>query len=401
MSLDTLREQLDSLRQHTDPLPDERPSPDNEAQLAGKQLESDSIPVSTTPSRTLPAALKQEIQTNRVTATAMSRAVEAEIATILARSPIPAAVISILIGNVCRFFKAIAELRPTWLPAEIQIPSLHHLHTHGNHRQQFHSLREFVPHLRRLLERLANSHCAGDTLLLRLGRLGVLVPYRVLATVAERHEGRTEEILNGPTAFRRIWKPVARERVAPEDGGKQGPYTAHLWQTALRAKEVTNPPFSEAEVQELFGPEATLASHANEKAPWACGAHKWEIVPGNPVAAECTAMGLHLTSGPSGTGYRFLNLWLVLNGAEEDLPAVRLAVASMLLSGGHHSLMEVMMVAAPLVGCEQPTGMLDMIEELVPGEVAITAGGERFSITAEEFRGELEGRINGLLGRNR
>jgi hypothetical protein len=412
MPLDTLVKRLEALREHTDPPTNQhrsrddgnqhRSPDDGKARLADEQLASGSLPAETGFPGTIPTALKEEIVKNRVSATAASRVVEAEISAVLAQSAIPAAAMSLLMDKILSFLEALAEIGgPTWLPAQIQLSSLRRLRADANHRQQFHALRDLVPPLRHLLVRLASSHHAGDHLLHNLGQRGVLVPSLVLSVVAEAHLGLEAEILNGPSRFRLVWKPASRERLAPEDRGVEppGPYTAHLWRTPYRVREATNPPVSEAEVRELFGPHATRATHGDEKLPWACGAHKWALVRGDPVVEECTARGLHMTSGPSGTGYRLLNLWLVLGGAQDELPAVRLAVASLLLSGYHHSLVEVMIVCAPLVKGqpETPTGLLEMIEDLVPGEVAITVGGETLCITADEFQEDLAARIHCLL----
>ena len=279
------------------------------------------------------AALKAQIEKNGVSATATSRVIEAEISTIVAQSGIPAVVMSIIIGKIYQFFKAIAQIRGIWLPAEVRMSDIRRPVNNGNHRQQFHALRDLLPHLRHLLERLSSSHHAGDPLLSRLGRLGVLAACRVLAVVANAYNGLTDEIVSPPTDLRRIWKPVAREHVAPEDGDEPGHYTEHLWRTGQRVCDVSNHPVSETEIQPLFGPDATRATRGDEKLPYACGAHKCRLVHDDPIVSECTARGFHMTSGPSGTAYRFLNLWLVLNGSEAELPAVRLAVTSLLLSG--------------------------------------------------------------------
>jgi hypothetical protein len=116
--------------------------------------------------------------------------------------------------------------------------------------------------------------------------------------------------------------------------------------------------------------------------PYACGAHKYRLVEDNPIVLECTSKGLFMTSGPSGTAYRFLNLWLALNGPEEELPAVQFATASLLLSGSHHSLVEVLMTCAPLLRRDMPSSLLGMIDQLVPSRVKITTScGEVLSIT--------------------
>lgn len=82
----------------------------------------------------------------------------------------------------------------------------------------------------------------------------------------------------------------------------------------------------------------------------------------------------------------------------DELPAVQLAVKSLLLSGCH--LVEVMMVYAPLVGGKPLTNLLEMISELVHREITITASGQTLRITADEFQDSLSERIYCLVGKN-
>lgn len=77
-----------------------------------------------------------------------------------------------------------------------------------------------------------------------------------------------------------------------------------------------------------------------------------EVAHGKQRRVELSAT-FDLTSGPSGTAYRFLSVWLILGGAEKQLPLLRLAMAG-LLNGGHHSLIEVMAVLASISSCRAP-----------------------------------------------
>lgn len=308
-----------------------------------------------------------------------------------------------MLERLCLLFETVARLRHAWLPEDVRADEIRRLCVFGNHRQQFHVLRDLLPPLRSLLARLDATHTTSDSFLQQLHNIGVLSAPHAIDLVANAHEGLTEEILSPPTHLRRLWKPVAQERRAPEDRNsdstEQGTYTQYLWSSGLRVKDARNPPMSEFEIQSVFGPHATMTTHGNHRLPYVSGTHKYRLVENDPIVAECTSRGLSMTSGPSGTAYRFLNLWLALRGPEEELPAVCFAVASLLLSGCHHSLLEVMITFAPIMKRKSPGSLLDMIEHLVPADVNITTSGETFRITPDEFHRQLSLRLDSLLGR--
>ncbi|KAK3325021.1 hypothetical protein B0H66DRAFT_547259 [Apodospora peruviana] len=353
-----------------------------------------SIIPSSLPPATVSAAIKAQIVKNRVTRTATSRAVEAEICQVLAASSLPSVAMRALFERVWRLFEAVAVQAPcgskSWLlPSEVDLGDLDSLRKTGNQRQHFHALRALEPPLRCLLRRLAVSSQEDPLLLSQLGDLGVIDPSRV-AALAERiavADGNTDLILSAPESLRRIWTRAAHQRRGPP-----------LWYyTGLRVKDATMPPVSEAEVRALFGPAAALNSHGDRRLPYECGAYKYALVEDDPLVVACTNKGLFATSGPSGTAYRFLNLWLVLAGPEAELAVIRLAVASLLLSGSHHSLAEIMMVCAPLMGCRPPEGLADMIEQLVPHELRMMWEGVSHTITPVKFRSELARRLDRVL----
>ncbi|KAF2814234.1 uncharacterized protein BDZ99DRAFT_567896 [Mytilinidion resinicola] len=241
----------------------------------------------------------------------------------------------------------------------------------------FHELRNLLPPFRKLLARLSKSSEEGtDSFLTVLGQLNLVDPTRVKFLVATAADGNMDEILSPPSHLRRIWKPCARERLAPEDGTLPGEFTAYLWRTTLRVKEVCMPPISEAEVQLVFGSDATLVSHANRRVPYDCGANKYRLVEENPIVSSCTSH--------------------VVGGAEEKLPEVQFAIAALLLNGSYHSLIEVMAVFAPLVGCAELGSLEEMIDQLVPRELEMILMGNLYIVRPNRFRDELAARIGAL-----
>ena len=346
------------------------------------------LPIPSLPA-SVSAAIKAQIVKNRVTRTATGRAVEIEICQALETSSLPSVAMRAMFERVWRFFRAVAQARGSWLPGEVDLGNFESLRETGNQRQHFHALRALEPPLRHLLRRLVISSQESDPLLSQLGNLGVIDASRVAARVQGAADGNADLILSAPESLRVMWTRAARKR--------RGPGASSLWRTGLRVKEATMPPVSEAEVRALFGPGAALSSHGDRRLPYECGAYKYALVEDDPLVVACTDRGLFMTSGPSGTAYRFLNLWLVLAGSEAELPVIRLAIASLLLSGPHHSLAEIMIVCAPLMGCKPPDGLLDMIEQLVPHDLRIEWEGQSHTITPGGFRSELASRLDRLL----
>ena len=142
---------------------------------------------------------------------------------------------------------------------------------------------------------------------------------------------------------------MARERISPKDGKETGDRTRGIWRSNCRVQEYDAPQVSSFELQELFGADASFTTHGDQRLPYDCGANKYTLVEDDPFVLECTERGLFTTSGPSGTAYRYLNLWLVLGGSRERLLELQLAITSLMLGGYHHSMIEVMAVCAPIL----------------------------------------------------
>ena len=312
--------------------------------------------------------LSAQIQQNRMSRTVTCRVVENELSKLLARTPLPEIVMGMLWDKLVFFFEAVQHRRPSWMPIEISLQELQWLREEGNSRLKFHAVRDTLVGLRPLIHRLATAFANGDPLLLELHDSGAVNAEQLLYFVAYAAFGDIDEILSPPIHLRRVWKDVARARVAPEDCGKHGQYTGHLWQTSSRICEIV-PTVSEQEVKIALGNSATVASCAHQKLPYVAGAHKYSLVENDPIVLSATDRGLYMQSGPSGTAYRFLTLWLVLGGSEDQLPLLRFAAAALLLNGRHHSLIEILTVCCPLLGHPEPQNILEMIQQLVPYEL--------------------------------
>ncbi|KAL8678361.1 MAG: hypothetical protein Q9186_005286 [Xanthomendoza sp. 1 TL-2023] len=398
-----LKWHLDRLRRHTDPpisqkwFALERHHVEHEyaarQRLASWNVCSPLIPVKTF------AAVKGQLVKHRRVRTATSRIVEMDVREVIANHPLPAVAIRMLFGKLHEFLVCVERLLPELIPSDINTAELELLKDRGNQRQQFHSIRDLLPSFRGLLRHLADlDQDPEGSILQQLGRLGVIVLGEVHRFIATAAFGDTDEILSPPEHLRRIWKPVGKERVAPEDGGQIGPNTKHLWRTSWRVRDCSTPSISEVEVQAIFGPEATLESHADERLPYECGANKYTLVEQDPFVTDCTEKGLFTTSGPSGTAYRYLNLWLVLGGSREKLPEVRFALAALILGGAHHSLAEVMAVSGPILGQVMPQSLEEMLEELVPRKLELQWRGTIQGIKPEVFQRSIWSRLEDRLG---
>lgn len=315
---------------------------------------------------------------------------EQDVREIICNHPLPTVAMHMLFGKLLQFFVYVEWRRPELLPLGIDTMQLRDLCLRGNKRQHFYVIRSLLDPLRVLLHHLSESdQSSHDSFLQELGKLGIVVPSEVNRVVTTAAFGSIDEILAPPEELREVWKPVGRERVAPEDGGQLGEHTKQLWRTHWRVHNCDMPPISDFELKAVFGHQATLASHADERLPYECGANKYTLAGQDPFVVDCTSKGLFTTSGPSGTAYRYLNLWLVLGGPRENLPELRFAMAAMLLGGVHHSMAEIMTVCAPILGHEMPTSLEEMLQQLVPHELQLKWRGASQSITPEAFYGEL------------
>ena len=347
---------------------------------------------------TISAAVKSQIVRHRRVQTTTSRVVEMDVREVLSNHPLTAVVFSMLFEKLYRLFLCVERKRPELLPIGVNTMQLRDLCSRANQREKFHTVRSLLGPFRILLRNLSKSnHDSEHSFLQELGKLGVLVPNEVNGFVANAAFGDTDEILSPPEHLRKVWKPVGKERVAPEDGGQLGDFTKQLWQTNLRVRDCYAPPVSDFELKALFGAHATLTSHADERLPYECGAHKYTLAEQDPFVVDCTNKGLFTTSGPSGTAYRYLNLWLVLGGPREKLPELRFSMAALLLGGVHHSLIEVMAVSAPILGHDTPGSLEDMLKQLVPHKLEFEWRGVSQSITPEAFHNELGSRMEDRL----
>ncbi|CAF9941640.1 hypothetical protein IMSHALPRED_002824 [Imshaugia aleurites] len=397
-----LDQQLERLREHTEP-----PTSQPRAHIHDYSIEHEhavrellgrwnvSTPLV---SESISAAVKCQIVRHRRVRTTTSRVVEMEVREVIGNHPLPAVVIRMLFDKLHQFFSCVQRRRPELLPSGLDTTHIRDLCLSANQRQHFHTIRSLLGPFRLLLRYLSKSDQGSErSLLEELGELGVIVPSEVNKFVASAAFGDTDEILSPPEHLRKVWKPVGRERAAPEDGGQLGEFTKQLWRTHCRVRDCCAPPVSDFELKALFGVDATLISHAHERLPYECGAYKYTLAGQDPFVVDCTNKGLFTTSGPSGTAYRYSNLWLVLGGPREKLPELRLAMAALLLGGVHHSLVEVIAVCAPIMGDRMPQGLEEMLRQLVPHGLELKWRGVSQSITPEAFHSELGGRLEDRL----
>ncbi len=393
---------LERLREHTEP-----PTSQPRAQINEYSIEHEhavrellgrwNIPIPLV-SENVSAAIKRQIVRHRRVRTTTSRVVEMDVREIICNHPLPAVVLRKLFEKLHRFFLCVERRRPELLPSGVNTMQLRDLCLRANQRQHFHTIRSLLRPFRVLLRYLSESDKGSENSFLQeLGKLGVIVPSEVDNFVATAAFGDTDEILSPPEYLRKLWKPVGKERVAPEDEGQLGEFTKQLWRTHWRVRDCYAPPISDFELKALFGVDATLVSHARERLPYECGAYKYTLAGEDPFVVDCTNKGMFTTSGPSGTAYRYSNLWLVLGGPREKLPEVRLAMAALLLGGVHHSLVEVIAVCAPILGHAMPGSLEEMLKQLVPHALELEWRGVSQSITPETFYSELGIRLQDRL----
>ena len=392
--------QLERLQAHTEP-PISQPLSSNDShsiehELCARRSLRDCNASATLFAKANASAIRSQIITHRRIRTATSRVLEMDVCDLISNHPLAAVGTRMLFGKLCVFFECVAQRRLELLSEGVDIDQLRELYQRGNQRQHFHAIRNLLGAFRVLLRHLSD---VDQAFLYKLGELGVIVPSEVNFFVAAAAFGDTDEILSPPEHLRQIWKPVARERTATRDGGggQVGDSTRQLWRTRKRVRECCTPPVTAFELENLFGENATLASHANERLPYDCGAYKYTLVEQDPFVIDCTNRGLFTTSGPSGTAYRQLAMWLVLGGSRDKLPELRFATAALLLGGSHHSLIEIMAVCGPIVGSGMPENVRDMLEQLVPRKLELEWEGETVCLTPENLYSELSCRLYARL----
>ncbi|KAI4231007.1 MAG: hypothetical protein LQ349_005891 [Xanthoria aureola] len=326
-----LQRHIESLREHTEPPTIQYRTHHIEYERALRQQPYEGNISELSVSKDLSAALKAELENHRRVRTTASRVVEMDVGNTVANHLLPAVATRMLFNRLRRFFLTVKQKQPELLSPEIDTCDLLALEVHGNQRQHFHKIRTLLGPFRILLRYLAETDQGpSQSLLQELGELGLIVPDEVHGFVTAAAFGDTDEILSPPEHLREIWKPVGKERVAREDGGQPGSCTKHLWRTNWRVRDCSAPPISDFELKAIYGADATFASHADKRLPYECGANKYTAVEDDPFVMDCTGKGLFTTAGPSGTAYRYLNMWLVLGGPREKLPELRFALAALL-----------------------------------------------------------------------
>ena len=385
-----LQDLLQRLREHTD-LPVLQPQKGTSGAGVGNGLAAQSLPLPTpSTSRYVSAAMKDEIIGHRRIQTTTSRVVEMEVREVISNHPLPAVAVRLLLENLHRFFACVEQRLLEELPSEIDLPEFQKLCREGNARQQFQRIRDLIGPFRVLLRKLAEAdRPMKKSMLQGFGDSGILNPNKVNRVVTTAAFGDTEEILSPPEDLRKIWKPVGKVRLAANEGGPSRKNTRALWQTNRRVRDVWYPPISTFELETIFGEGATLISHGDERLPYESGANRFTLAGGQSFVRDCTTRGLFMTSGPSGTAYRYLNLWLVLGGSREKLAELRFAMAAILLGDEHHSLVEVMAVCAPLLDQQMSNDLEDISEQLVPRTLSLEWEGRSQSISPEAFQGSL------------
>ncbi|KAL9597965.1 MAG: hypothetical protein Q9219_004796 [cf. Caloplaca sp. 3 TL-2023] len=389
---DSLRQTLERLRTHTDQaidFPQSEFTKRHEHLLNQRMVsENSTVPCSL---NTNLLAVKLQLTQHRSVRTTTSRVLEMDIREVIADHPLAKLAMRILFDRLSEFFMLVSQKRPVLLSPAVNLDKIQELRRLGNQRQHFHIIRELMGPIRSILRYLADTDGGTDASLMNeLGRLGAIVPEQVHRMVANAVFGDTDQILSPPERLRAIWKPVGRQRMAKEDNENVGPYTQQLWRTRWRVRDCEKPSMSKYELESLFGPAASFVTHADERLPYECGANKFTVVEQDPFTVECTANGLHTTSGPSGTAYRYLNLWLVLGGARQKLPEMRFAMAALGLGGHHHSLVEVIAVCAPILGEETPSTVEAMVEALVAHDMELEWHGECQGISPLYFQRMLD-----------
>lgn len=105
----------------------------HEEQVRG-HLRSWNLPVPSVDPR-VAALVKNDIVNHRVARTAACRVIEFEVSKLMAKSSLLAAVIQSLFTKLHRFFEAVNNSCPCWMPQGINVDAIKCLRDHGNARQ--------------------------------------------------------------------------------------------------------------------------------------------------------------------------------------------------------------------------------------------------------------------------
>ena len=247
-------QQLERLREHTEP-PTSQPRTQIddytiEHEYAVRELLSRWNVSTPLGSEAILAAVKCQIVRHRRVRTSTSRVVEMDVREVIGNHPLSTVVLRTLFEKLYQFFLCVERRWPELLPSGVNIMQLRELRLRANQRQHLHIIRSLLGPFRVLLRHLAESDQDSEqSFLQELGKIGVVVPSEVDKFVATAAFGDTDETLSPPEHLREVWKPVGRERVAPEDGGPPGEFTKQLWRTHRRVRDYNAPPVSDFELK--------------------------------------------------------------------------------------------------------------------------------------------------------
>ncbi|KAG8527220.1 uncharacterized protein KY384_008650 [Bacidia gigantensis] len=173
--------------------------------------------------------IESQMMNDRTVRTATCQKVEVRVQKTISNHPLPAMALRMLLGKLLRFFVSVDGRVPYLSTLHIGIPKVTEILLEGNVRQHFHVIRSLLGPLRSILRHLSGPGDILKTLLLKdLDEAGVMDPNLMRRLVSNAAFGDTDEILAPPEDLRQIWKPVARERTAPDNGGKFGKSTGDL-----------------------------------------------------------------------------------------------------------------------------------------------------------------------------
>ena len=238
------------------------------------------------------AEVRCQIISHRRVLTTTSRITEWDVREVIGSHPLPTIAMRMLFEKFCDFFSCLNTVRPDLLPSDVDIVQLHDMCIKRKQRQHLHAIRKHLGSFRILTRHFAESDDGtSGSILQELGKIGVVIPKDVKKFVATAAFSDTDEILSPPEALRDIWKSVGKERMALADGGELEIISKQLWSTHWRVRDYHLPPISEYELRTLYGTSASLASHADHRVPYECGANKYALSGRDPLIVDATRKG--------------------------------------------------------------------------------------------------------------